>query len=107
LPSSCCQRSRATATVASSADPIKRFNSDIAGRPQSVHGNTQLLFGGMRRLQENAVINTKNHSHSVTTEVDVPAACAQGVIIAQGGDFGGWSLDALAAGGMMPAGVWL
>jgi hypothetical protein len=39
----------------------ERFNSDLAGRPQSVSGNTQLLFGGMSRLQENAVINTKNH----------------------------------------------
>jgi arylsulfatase len=72
----------------------ERFNSDLAGRPQSVRGNTQLLFGGMRRLQENAVINTKNHSHSVTAEIDVPGAAADGVIIAQGGDFGGWSLYA-------------
>jgi hypothetical protein len=72
----------------------ERFNSDLAGRPQSVRGNTQLLFGGMRRLQENAVINTKNHSHSVTADVDVPGAGADGVIIAQGGDFGGWSLYA-------------
>jgi arylsulfatase A-like enzyme len=72
----------------------ERFNSDLAGRPQSVRGNTQLLFGGMRRLQENAVINTKNHSHSVTAEIDVPGAGADGVIIAQGGDFGGWALYA-------------
>ena len=29
---------------------VERFNSDIAGRPQLVKGNSQLLFGGMGRL---------------------------------------------------------
>ena len=29
---------------------VERFNADIAGRPQLVRGNRQLLFGGMRRL---------------------------------------------------------
>jgi hypothetical protein len=66
----------------------ERPNPELAGRPQVVSGTTQLLFGGMHRLQENAVINIKNHSHSVTAEIDVPEAGAQG------GDFGGWSLYA-------------
>jgi arylsulfatase len=48
----------------------------------------------MRRIQENAVINTKNKSHSVTAEIDVPAAGAKGVIVAQGGAMGGWCLYA-------------
>jgi arylsulfatase len=72
----------------------ERANSDIAGRPVVVHGATQLLFPGMRRLQENAVINTKNKSHSVTAEIQVPDSGANGVIIAQGGNMGGWSLYA-------------
>lgn len=59
-----------------------------------VHGNTQLLFPGMRRLSENAVINTKNKSHSVTAEIEVPASGAKGVVVAQGGNMGGWSLYA-------------
>ena len=29
---------------------IERFNSDLAGRPAAVKGNSQLLFGGMGRL---------------------------------------------------------
>jgi arylsulfatase len=70
----------------------ERANSDIAGRPQVVHGNTQLLFPGMRRLSENAAINTKNKSHSVTAELEVPPAGAKGVIAAHGGHMGGWSL---------------
>ena len=32
---------------------VERFNSDLAGRPTLVQGNTQLLFGGMGRLTEN------------------------------------------------------
>jgi arylsulfatase len=70
----------------------ERVNSDIAGRPQVVHGSTQLLFPGMRRLSENTAINTKNKSHSVTAEVEIPASGATGVIAAHGGHMGGWSL---------------
>jgi arylsulfatase A-like enzyme len=72
----------------------ERANPDLAGRPSVVHGNTQLLFPGMRRMQENTVINTKNKSHSVTAEVEVPTSGAQGVIVAQGGAMGGWTLYA-------------
>jgi arylsulfatase A-like enzyme len=71
---------------------IERFNSDIAGRPLLVKGNSQLLYGGMNRLSENSVLNLKNKSHSVTAEVEIPADGATGVIVAQGGAFAGWSL---------------
>jgi hypothetical protein len=64
----------------------------MAGRPNPVAGNTQLLFGGMHRLQENVVINTKNKSHAITAELEVPDGGATGVIAAQGGATGGWSL---------------
>ena len=73
---------------------VERFNPDLAGRPQLVRGNSQLLFGGMGRLTENTVLNVKNKSHSVTAEVDVPDEGAEGVIIAQGGAYAGWSLYA-------------
>ena len=48
----------------------------------------------MGGLTENSVINIKNKSHSVTAEVTVPASGAEGVIVAQGGNIGGWSLYA-------------
>ena len=70
----------------------ERFNPDLAGRPQLVHGNRQLLFGGMKRLSENSIVVIKNKSHAVTAEIVVPADGAEGVIVAQGGAFGGWSL---------------
>jgi arylsulfatase A-like enzyme len=71
---------------------VERFNSDLAGRPVLITGNSQLLFDGMGRLSENSMINIKNKSHSVTAELTVPERRAEGVIVAQGGAFAGWSL---------------
>jgi arylsulfatase len=73
---------------------IERFIPDTAGRPTLIKGNTQLLFGGMGRLSENSVLDIKNKSFAVTAELQVPADGANGVVIAQGGRFGGWSLYA-------------
>jgi arylsulfatase A-like enzyme len=73
---------------------VERFNPDLAGRPQLIKGNSQVLFGGMGRLTENTMLNVKNRSHSVTAEVEVPDAGPEGVIIAQGGAYAGWSLYA-------------
>ena len=75
-------------------DLAKRLNADTAGRPQLIKGDSQILFGSMGRLSENSVINIKNKSHSVTAEIVVPTTGAEGVIIAQGGNIGGWSIYA-------------
>ncbi|PAP99855.1 arylsulfatase [Mesorhizobium mediterraneum] len=71
-----------------------RFDSDLAGRPVLIKGKSQILFGGMGRLSENSVLNLKNKSHSVTAEIVVPEGGAEGVIISQGANIGGWSLYA-------------
>jgi arylsulfatase A-like enzyme len=71
---------------------IERAIPEIAGRPVLIKGNRQLLFSGMGRLSENSVVNIKNKSHAVTAEIVVPDGGAQGVIVAQGGSIGGWSL---------------
>jgi arylsulfatase len=75
-------------------DLAKVINPDTAGRPVLIKGNTQLLFGGMGHLSENCVVNIKNKSHAVTAEIEIPNSGAEGVIIAQGGNIGGWSLYA-------------
>src|SRR5207237_90237 len=75
---------------------IERFVPELAGRPTLIKGNSQMLFAGMGRLSENSVLNIKNKSFSVTSDLEVPAKGADGVIIAQGGRFGGWSLYARA-----------
>jgi arylsulfatase len=71
---------------------VERVSSELAGRPTLIRGNTQLLFGGMGRLSEHSVIDIKNRSHSVTAEIIVPDDKANGVVIAQGGAFGGWTI---------------
>jgi arylsulfatase len=70
---------------------IERAVPEIAGRPTLIRGNSQLLFAGMGRLSENSVVSIKNKSWSATAEVETGDKPASGVIIAQGGRFGGWS----------------
>jgi hypothetical protein len=46
----------------------------------------------MFAISENAFINVKNTSFSISTYVDVNEQPANGVLIDQGGRFGGWAL---------------
>ncbi|TWD80066.1 arylsulfatase [Kribbella amoyensis] len=71
---------------------VERFDPAMAGRPTLIQGSSQLLFGGMGRLSENTVLNLKNKSHAITADFTVPNGGASGVIVAQGGAFGGWAL---------------
>ncbi len=74
---------------------LERLNPELAGRPDLMGPRTSLtVFPGMVHLMENAVLNVKNKSHTVTAAVEIPEGGAEGVIIAQGGRFGGWSLYA-------------
>ena len=73
---------------------FERFNADLAGRPQLIKGNSQILFGGMARLSEGSLVVTHNKSYSLTAEIEVPKSGANGVIVALGGSVGGWSLYA-------------
>jgi arylsulfatase A-like enzyme len=72
----------------------ERLEPGLAGRPTLIRANSQVFFPGMGRLSENSVVSIKNKSFSVTAEIEVPDGGAEGVIIAQGGRFGGWSLYA-------------
>ncbi len=70
----------------------ERLEPSMAGRPTLIQGTSQLFFPGMGRLSESSVVSIKNRSFSVTAEVEVPESGAEGVIIAQGGRFGGWAV---------------
>ncbi len=71
----------------------ERFDAAIAGRPDLLGPRTSLtLYEGMTGIAENAFINVKGRSYTVTADIEVPAGGASGVIIAQAGRFGGWSL---------------
>jgi arylsulfatase len=72
---------------------LERINAAMVGRPDLMAGRTALtVYEGMTGLTENVFLNLKNHSHTITAEVEVPAAGGDGVILCQAGRFGGWSL---------------
>jgi len=72
---------------------LERLNAALVGRPDLMEGRTSLtVYSGMTGMSENAFINTKNRSHTITADVEVPQGGANGVILAQAGRFGGWSL---------------
>lgn len=72
---------------------IERMNPALAGRPDLLGDRTSLtLYEGMEGMMENTFINIKNKSFLLTAELDIPSGGANGVILTQGGRFGGWSL---------------
>ncbi|HJQ97605.1 MAG TPA: arylsulfatase [Candidatus Polarisedimenticolaceae bacterium] len=72
---------------------LERINAATAGRPDLMGGRTSLsLYDGMKGMSENAFINIKNRSHTITADVRVPQDGGHGTILCQGGRFGGWSL---------------
>ncbi len=72
---------------------IVRMNPEIAGRPDIMGGRTSLtLYEGMEGMMENSFINIKNRSFTITADIDISKEATQGVILAQGGRFGGWAL---------------
>jgi arylsulfatase len=72
---------------------LERMNAALVGRPDLMAGRTSLtVYEGMTGMSENVFINVKNRSHTITAEVQIPKSGAKGVILAQAGRFGGWSL---------------
>jgi hypothetical protein len=86
---------------------LERLNASLVGRPDLMAGRKSLtIYEGMTGMSENVFINTKNRSHTITAEVQIPKGGAKGVILAQAGRFGGWSLY-LKAGKPMYTYNWL
>ncbi|MFN0020716.1 MAG: arylsulfatase [Pirellulaceae bacterium] len=72
---------------------LERLNAALVGRPDLMAGRTSLtVFEGMTGMSENVFINAKNRSHTITAEIEIPKGGANGVLLAQAGRFGGWSL---------------
>jgi arylsulfatase len=72
---------------------FERLDPKAVGRPDLMGGRTSLtLAEGMTGMLEGVFINVKNRSKTITAEIEVPEAGANGTVIAQGGRFGGWSL---------------
>jgi arylsulfatase len=73
---------------------FERINAELVNRPDLMAGRTSLtLAQGMTGMTENVFLNIKNKSKTITAEIDVQeGSTAHGIIIAQGGRFGGWAL---------------
>lgn len=73
---------------------FERIIPAMVNRPDLMAGRTSLtLADGMTGMTENTFLNIKNRSKTITAEVDVPeGAKAHGIVITQGGRFGGWAL---------------
>ena len=78
-----------------------RENPELAGRHDLHYGRTRMVLGAHTgRMSEEAAPNIKNRSHRITINLDIPAdhppQSTDGVLVAQGGRFGGWSLYVVA-----------
>ncbi len=70
----------------------ERENPEVAGRLDLHFGRSSLSFGPrVGRLTEEAAPNVKNRSHLITADLEIVTG-TNGVVVAQGGRFGGWSL---------------
>jgi arylsulfatase len=67
--------------------------ADTNLRPSFTAGRTHFVFfPGMTHLPEGSAPNLKNSSHTITAKVIVPEGGVEGVILAEGGTTGGFSL---------------
>lgn len=72
---------------------FERLDGARVGRPDLMGGRTSLtLAEGMSGMMEAAFINVKNRSKTITAEIEVPEGGGKGILLAQGGRFGGWAL---------------
>ena len=71
----------------------ERMIPSVAGRPDLLGGRTAMtVYPGMTGIMENAFINTKGVHYTITAEIEITDPKTSGVIIAQAGYFGGWTL---------------
>jgi arylsulfatase A-like enzyme len=69
---------------------LERLIPELSGR--KLAPSTMTLDRSMGRLAEDAVPNLKNTSWRVTAEIEPADEHSDGVLVAQGGQFGGWSV---------------
>ncbi|TAI62685.1 arylsulfatase [Bradyrhizobium sp. Leo170] len=70
---------------------IERF--DVSIRPSLISGrNVFTYYPGVIRIPEGSAPDLKNKSFEIRAEVEIPEAGADGVLLTQGGRFGGYGL---------------
>jgi arylsulfatase len=67
--------------------------ADPAMRPSLIAGRTKFTyFPGTRRVPESSSPNVKNKSHTIAVDLEIPKEGADGVLVAAGGNVGGYTL---------------
>jgi arylsulfatase len=70
---------------------VKRM--DIRNRPSLTLGRDKFTYyDGMVRIPEGTAPDFKNKSHAITAEVEIGKGNSDGMIVTQGGRFGGWAM---------------
>jgi arylsulfatase len=70
---------------------LERTDAKLVGRPDVMGERTSVTYGeGMKGMGVDIFINTRNTSYTITSEVDVSGK-VNGVMVCQGGIFGGFS----------------
>ena len=70
---------------------LERTDAELVGRPSVMEGRDSITYGpGMKGMGVDIFIATPGKSYTMTAEVDVQSG-ANGVMVAQGGRFGGFS----------------
>ena len=63
------------------------------GRPSPVDGKTSVTYyAGVTRITRDVRLHLSGRSHRIVADLEIPASGAEGVIIAQGGRYGGFTL---------------
>jgi arylsulfatase len=73
--------------------PIHGVYDGAAGRPSLGAQRMDFIYRGrVSRVPENTAPRTLAHSFTITADVDIPTSGGNGVVVAQGGRFGGYAL---------------
>src|SRR5262249_25421808 len=67
--------------------------ADPSLRPSLIEGRTEFTYyAGTSRVAESCAPNTKNRSHTITAHIEMPTEGGDGVLVAEGGVVGGFTL---------------
>jgi arylsulfatase A-like enzyme len=73
--------------------PLQSLRIFALGRPHAVRPRQRVVLrAGAAPLPEELAPNLKGRPHRIVADVEIPAGGAEGVLVAQGGRFGGFSL---------------
>ena len=77
-------------------DNSKVDRLDVALRPSLTEGRSEFTYyDNMTRIPEGTAPDFKNKSHTITAYVEIEGGDTDGMIVTQGGRFGGWALYVL------------